>query len=143
MIYHVDARQRRKWGAYLPWQRLNVDQVPLPFVNNMDFTYAERGAGRVAINQVGASLSKRQATGQLCFRPVVPPAEGFRGNAAALKTYRDKLMQQPAPCIIFRGQGYIYQEERDAYPEGLVVLFQPKAWVDRPTAIVPWPGWRR
>ena len=66
---------------------------------------------------------------------MVPPAEGFRGNAAALKTYRDKLMQQPAPCLIFRGQGYIYQEERDPYPEGLVVLFQPKAWVDRPTAM--------
>ena len=71
MIYHVDARQRRKWGAYLPWQRLNVDQVPLPFVNNMDFTYVERGAGRVAINQGGASLSKRQATG---WAAVLPPS---------------------------------------------------------------------
>ena len=103
----ASAAFRSKYGKYLPHQRFNVDQVPLPFVNNMDFTYAERGAGRVAINQGGASLSKRgrQATGQLCFRPVVPPAEGFRGNAAALKTYRDKLMQQPAPCIIFRGQG--------------------------------------
>ena len=24
---------RRKWGKYLPHQRANVDQVPLPFVN--------------------------------------------------------------------------------------------------------------
>ena len=54
----------------------NVDQVPLPFVNNMDntmycivflycnnmdFTYAERGAGRVAINQGGASLIEQAA----------------------------------------------------------------------------------
>ena len=40
----------------------------------------------------------------------------------------------PAPCIIFRGQGFITQEEMDAYPDGLVVLWQAKAWVDRPLA---------
>ena len=64
-----DAALRRKYGRYLPWQRLNVDQVPLPFVNDMDYTYEVKGAKRVAINQGGPSLSKRQATGQLCFRP--------------------------------------------------------------------------
>ena len=33
------AALRRKYGRYLPWQRLNVDQVPLPFVNDMDKKY--------------------------------------------------------------------------------------------------------
>ena len=30
------AALRRKYGKYLPHQRANVDQVPLPFVNDMD-----------------------------------------------------------------------------------------------------------
>ena len=35
---------RRKYGRYKPYQRANVDQVPLPFVNGMDETYEEGGA---------------------------------------------------------------------------------------------------
>ena len=35
---------RRKWGRFLPHQRANVDQVPLPFVNDMEVTY---GCGRL------------------------------------------------------------------------------------------------
>ena len=35
---------RRKYGRYLPYQRANVDQVPLPFVNDMDTTYEQKGA---------------------------------------------------------------------------------------------------
>jgi hypothetical protein len=124
---------RRKFGKYLPWQRLNVDQVPLPFVNDMDSTYEEKGAKRVAINQGGPSLSKRQATGQVCFRGELPPPP--EGDAEALKRYKEHLQEQPAPCILFRGQGNISQEEKDAYPDGLVVLWQEKAWVDRPLAV--------
>ena len=30
------AALRRKYGKYLPHQRANVDQVPLPFVNDME-----------------------------------------------------------------------------------------------------------
>ena len=33
-------RRRRKWGRFLPHQRANVDQVPLPFVNDMEVTCA-------------------------------------------------------------------------------------------------------
>ena len=55
---------RRKYGVYLPHQRFNVDQVPLPFVNGLNETYEEIGSKRVAINQNGHSLSKRQATGR-------------------------------------------------------------------------------
>ena len=38
---------RRKWGRFLPHQRANVDQVPLPFVNDMEVTYEQKGAKRV------------------------------------------------------------------------------------------------
>ena len=132
--YKVPSQLRTKYGRYLPWQRMNVDQVPLPFVNDMDSTYSERGGKiRVTVNQLGPSLSKRQATGQLCFRPVVPPAS-YCTNSDAERLHKKYLQEQPAPCIIFRGKGKIREEERQAYPEGLVVLWQDKAWVDRPTA---------
>ena len=39
---------RRKWGRFLPHQRANVDQVPLPFVNDMESTYEQVRAGRSA-----------------------------------------------------------------------------------------------
>ena len=38
---------RRRYGRYKPYQRANVDQVPLPFVNDMDSTY-EQKEGREA-----------------------------------------------------------------------------------------------
>ena len=74
--YAFDPATRKKYGRYLSWCRLNVDQVPHPFVNDMETTYEERGASRVTINQGGGSLGKRQATGQLCFRPMAPPPSG-------------------------------------------------------------------
>ena len=33
------AALRKKYGKFLPHQRANVDQVPLPFVNDMEITY--------------------------------------------------------------------------------------------------------
>ena len=40
--------KRQKWGRFLPHQRANVDQVPLPFVNDMEDTLdEEKGADRV------------------------------------------------------------------------------------------------
>ena len=135
--YIVSDVIRKKYGRYPPWCRLNVDQVPLPFVNDMDVTYVRRTRSptcfTVLINQLGPSLSKRQATGQLVFRPMVPPPAGCTSSEAR-QLYNKYLQAQPAPCIIFRGQGNISQDEIDAYPDGLVVLFQPKAWVDRPVA---------
>ena len=116
----------------MPHQRANVDQVPLPFVNDCEDTLEEKGADRVTINQNGPALGKRQATGQVCFRPEVPELpEG--GDKVA---YEKHLMEQPPPCLIFRGTGgRITQAEKNAYPDVLVVLWQPKAWVDRPTAM--------
>ena len=101
--YMVSAAIRKKYGRYPPWCRLNVDQVPLPFVNDMDITYEQKGAKRVVINQLGPALSQRQCTGQLCFRPAVPPPAGCTSSEAR-RLYDEYLQSQPAPCIIFRGQ---------------------------------------
>ena len=54
--------KRRKYGRFLPHQRANVDQVPLPFVNDMEDTLEEKGADRVTINQNGPALSDRVCT---------------------------------------------------------------------------------
>ena len=132
--YIVHEEIRKKYGIYPPWRRLNVDQVPLPFVNNMDSTYEVKGAKRVTINQGGPSLSKRQATGQLCFRPAIPPIAGCT-SAEARAAYKKHLQEQPAPCILFRGMGQVTALEQAAYPKGLVVLWQESAWVDRPLAM--------
>jgi hypothetical protein len=125
-----------KYGKYLPFQRGNVDQVPLPFINDMDYSLEMKGATRVAINQLGASLSKRQMTAQVCLRAEPPPPPPQSESEAVKKKYKDNVMKQPPPCLIMRGLGLrISQEEKDAYPPELVVLWQPKAWVDRPIAV--------
>ena len=124
---------RAKYGKYLPHQRFNVDQVPLPFCNDMEDTYEEVGNKRVAINQNGPSLGKRQCTGNVCFRGELPdPPE----DPAALAIFKKYFLEQPPASLIFRGRGLrISKEEINAYPPGLVVLWQDKAWVDRPTAV--------
>ena len=134
ICFRLSFAKQIKYGRYPPWCRLNVDQVPLPFVNDMEQTYEVRGAKRVIINQLGPALSKRQATGQVCFRPAVPPRSGCT-NSEARRLYDKYLLEQPAPCILFRGKGNISEVERAAYPQGLVVLWQDKAWVDRPLAV--------
>ena len=77
---------------------MNVDQVPLPFVNDMEVTYAERGSTRVNINQLGPAFSKRQATGQLCFRPMVPPKAGCT-TSEATALYNKYLEEHPRPAL--------------------------------------------
>eukprot|EP00966_Prymnesium_polylepis_P024259 558799-Prymnesium_polylepis.2 len=124
-----------KWGKYLPHERFNVDQVPMPFIFDMNITYEEKGAKKVAINQLGPSLSKRQMTAQVCIR-AEPPPPPQGADEATLRQYKANLMEQPPPCLIFRGLGLnISQHERDAYPPELIVMWQPKAWIDRPKAV--------
>eukprot|EP00966_Prymnesium_polylepis_P040763 946036-Prymnesium_polylepis.1 len=104
----------------------------------MDYTLEEKGAKRVAINQLGPSLSKRQCTGQVCFREGPPPPPPPDASSEVKRKYKENLMEQPPPCLIFRGTGKLtasLQRELDAYPPELIVLWQPKAWVDRPVAV--------
>lgn len=100
-----------KWGRFPPKNRYNFDQVPLPFVIDLDDTYEERGADRVWIRQNAAGMDKRFCTLQLCFRP------GY---------------DQMKPTIIFRGQGQrITQVEKRLWDPRVTVMWQPKAWADR------------
>ena len=101
-----------KYGQYLPEQRYNFDQVPLPFVCDITSkTVDEKGANRVWVRQAGAGLEKRQATVHLTLR-----AAG----------------KQPKPIIVFRGKGLrISASEKASWDPRVSVLFQPKAWVDR------------
>jgi hypothetical protein len=100
------------WGQYPPKFRYNVDQIPLPFINDQKTTWARRGDKTVWIRQAGSgAFSKRQATIQLCCSPVDGP--------------------QPRVALIFRGKGVrISIEERAAYHPDVDVYFQPKAWAD-------------
>ena len=60
-----------KWGGFLPKQRLNVDQSPLPFVVNSKKTYefVEKGEKyhNTWISQPGSGLENANARCRLCF----------------------------------------------------------------------------
>ena len=91
----VKSKRRRNpsygpiWGHWLPANRWNVDQVPLPFVNDQETTYADKGSSSVWIAQPGSGLDKRQSTLQLCIRPegdqTVKPAIVFRGTGLRIE----------------------------------------------------------
>ena len=98
------------YGRWLPKNRLNVDQVPLPFVMEQDQTYEFEGNKQVWISQPGSGLDKRQATLQLCIK-----AEGE---------------QTVKPTIIFRGKGNVLSAEQEKYDADVHVYFQSNAWMD-------------
>lgn len=109
----VAERESRvpKYGQFQLWERWNVDQVPLAFVNGMLDTWDKRGAKRVAISQPFAGLEKRQCTMQVIFGP-------------GEKTMRIS--------VIFRGTGKrISPVEKAAYHEDVDVFFQENAWADQ------------
>jgi len=87
----VKSKRRRngsatdaKYGRWLPRNRYNIDQVPLPFVIDQNKTYGFTGNKQVWVSQPSSGLDKRQATLQLCIRAEgeqnVKPALVFRGN---------------------------------------------------------------
>ena len=101
-------RYHSKWGRFLPEERWNVDQSPLPFVVNSKRTYETENARgnkdhKVWIAQPGNGLEKRQASLQICIRPDGTPAR---------------------LAIIFRGQGNITKVEKQAYHKKVDVYFQ-------------------
>ncbi|CAB1115542.1 unnamed protein product [Ectocarpus sp. CCAP 1310/34] len=67
----VAERESRvpKYGQFQLWERWNVDQVSLAFVNGLLDTWDKRGALRVAISQLFAGLEKRQCKMQVIFGP--------------------------------------------------------------------------
>ena len=105
------------YGGFMPEQRLNVDQSPLPFVIDTKTTYEhveprskENRHKKVWVSQPGSGLGKRQCTLQICFRP-----EG----------------EQPKIGIIFRSMGKrISEAEKLPWHPDVDVFFQLNAWAD-------------
>ena len=105
------------YGGFVPAQRLNVDQSPLPFAIDTKRTYehiepkkTENRHKKIWVSQPGSGLEKRQCTLQICFRP-----EG----------------QQPRVCIIFRGLGKrISDVEKSSWHPQVDIFFQQNAWAD-------------
>ena len=109
----VKSKRRRnnsaidsKYGRWLPKNRYNIDQVPLPFVIDQDKTYDLTGNTQVRVSQPSIGLDKRQATLQLCIR-----AKGEQN-------------------IVFRAKGNVASAEKAEYDPGVDVYFQECAWVD-------------
>jgi hypothetical protein len=106
-----------RWGRFLATHRFNLDQVGIPFVGALGPTFEFIGTAKVHVKQQAEGLSKRQATIQLCFGPM--PCGSIVNKVA----------------MIFRGTGTrISVAEKCAYDPRVVVQWQPKAWMDRPTA---------
>ena len=103
-----------KWGRFLPKNRYNVDQVPLPFSCVPSKTYEEKGAKRVHIKMNQPAMEKRFCSLQLLIRVA------------------GKGVKQPDPTCIFRGLGKrISQLEKASWDPRVNVMFQKKAWADR------------
>ena len=84
--------------------------MPLPFVNGLNSTWADKGSKRVRISQPSAGLEKRQCTLQLTFGP-------------GQRVYR--------PAVIFRGSGIrVSAVERAAWHPGVDIYWQGCAWAD-------------
>ena len=56
-----------KYGRWLPTNRYNIDQVPLPFVVEQEKTYDVLGTKQVWVSQPSSGLDKRQATLQALY----------------------------------------------------------------------------
>ena len=73
-----------KYARWLPSQRYNVDQAPLPFVVGQEKTYEVLGAKQVWVSRPSSRLEKRQTTLQLCIaassEQTVKPAIVFWGE---------------------------------------------------------------
>ena len=102
-----------KWGRFVPSRRVNVDQVPLPFVADNSYTYDIKGTKVVRIQQPQEGDSKRFATLVLAFSPVGA---------------------SPKVGLIFRGKGMIGKVELASYEKlapNVQVFSQKNAWADR------------
>ena len=132
-----EALQDATYGRWAPRYTFSLDQVPCPFAIGLGKTMETKGASFVHISQPADGLEKRQATLQLIFRPTdqeVIPA-GCLEPDKTTKAFR-RAVSQPKGCIIFRGKGMrLSALEKAMWDPRVIVLFQPKAWVDRPTAI--------
>ena len=109
-----DDSYDNKWGWFLPSQRFNVDQSPMPFVVDCKKTYEiinpDDKYHKTWISQPASGLEKRQCTLQVCTR-----ADG----------------KQPRIAIIFGGKGKrVRPDEEAAWHPDVDVLWHENAWAD-------------
>ena len=109
----VKSKRRRngsatdaKYGRWLPRNRYNIDQVPLPFVIDQNKTCGFTGNKQVWVSQPSTGLDKRQATLQLCIRAEgeqnVKPALVFRGKGNVLFRLQRVLNMTRVSMLTFR-----------------------------------------
>ena len=84
--------------------KININQVPPPFVNEQDKNLQHMGARPVRVSQPSPGLDKQQATLQLCTR-----ADGE---------------QKVKPPLIFREKGHVATEEKEKYDKRVDMYFQ-------------------
>ena len=91
----------------------NMDQTLLPFVMDDGKTYPDKGSSEVWYATYGSGLDKEQCSVQLAI---------FANGKPRMKLF-----------VIFRGKGLrIKSKEEDAWNRLVQVLFQGKAWCDKP-----------
>lgn len=93
-----NAKLDGKYRRWLPQNRYNVDQVPLPFVIDQDKTYEMKGSEQLWISQPSSGLDKRQATLQLCIR-----AEGQQTSSRVLYFGEKEMLVQKRKLNMMRG----------------------------------------
>ena len=107
----------KKWGRYLPLQRFNMYQSPLPFARDTTKTYEQRDKRskenrnkKVRTSQPNTGDSKRVCTLNVCFRPTG---------------------EQTKLAIIFRWKiKRLSDVEKASWDKDVDVYFQKNAWAD-------------
>ena len=124
-----------RYGAYHPLTIYSEDQVPCPFSMDTKTTYAKKGSTEVQVASPKEADTKRFCTLHLCFRGAVDEKEGFANVEYPNLDFDWNVNgEQPPQVIIFRGKGLrLSEREKNSWDKRIVVMFQPKAWVDRPT----------
>ena len=108
-----DTTAHPLWGRFLPEHRYNMDQVPLPFVVNHDFTYTVEDDKDIHTSAPSDLLRKRQFT----MHVVVNAGEGPK--------------RQGFVDLVDKGNGTrIMKAEKEQWDERVDVFWQRNAWVD-------------
>lgn len=117
-----------EWGAYTPYRTHNVDQVPIPFVQNDTKTIDFVGAVNVWVKRHGSGLEKRQFTLQACIRArgkQMPPTLIFRGSPKTKRTVATGNKKRKRKALTNK-----WVTEAKKYGKHCTVLWQKCAWAD-------------
>jgi len=101
------------WGRFRPEHRFNMDQVPLPFVVNQDYTYTDHGDKTLHVKCPAEALRKRQFTMHIVMNA---------GRSNMKCGYID---------VVAKGKGLrVTKAEKEAWDNRVKFFWQKNAWVD-------------